>query len=123
MIDFLYTKYLWIFKAPQGKEGYGEEKLRVAKVGFPPLTFMAEKLLYEVTQNDYERAAVFEREKILTDYYAGLASAENKGKKEGIDEGEHNKAIEIAGTMKKQGFSIDQISSITGLTLTELESL
>jgi len=84
---------------------------------------MAEKLLYEVTQNDYERAAVFEREKILTDYYAGLASAENKGKKEGIDEGEHNKAIEIAGTMKKQGFSIDQISSITGLSLSELESL
>ena len=74
---------------------------------------MAEKLLYEVTQNDYERAAVFEREKILTDYYAGLASAEQQGIKK--------RNVEIAAIMKSQGFAIEQISNITGLTEQEIQ--
>ena len=74
---------------------------------------MAEKLLYEVTQNDYERAAVFEREKILTDYYAGLASAEQQGIKK--------RNLEIAAIMKSQGFAIEQISNITGLTEQEIQ--
>ena len=80
---------------------------------------MAEKLLYEVTQNDYERAAVFEREKILNDYYAGLAYAEQSGRNEGKLEGR----LEVAAVMKGQGFSIDQISSATGLGIEEVAKL
>ena len=76
---------------------------------------MAEKLLYEVTQDDYERARIFSREKILNDYYAGLASAENKGFRDGIET--------TAKTMKDQGYSIEQICKVTGLSPSELESL
>ena len=88
---------------------------------------MAEKLLYEVTQNDYERAAVFEREKILTDYYAGLAYAELKGEKqgkiEGILEGKIEGKLEVASAMKVQGFAIEQICRLTGLSMDEVEDL
>jgi predicted transposase/invertase (TIGR01784 family) len=84
---------------------------------------MAEKLLYEVTQNDYERAAVFEREKILTDYYAGLAYAEQKGEKQGIEQGKQEQKREIALIMKSKLISLEQISEITGLSIEEIESL
>ena len=94
---------------------------------------MAEKLLYEVTQNDYERAAVYEREKILRDYYAGLAYAEDQGLKRGIEqgieqgiergkgEGINQRNLEIASLMKLQGYTAEVISGITGLTEKEIE--
>ncbi len=80
---------------------------------------MAEKLLYEVTQDDYERARIFSREKILNDYYAGLASAEQKGIEEGIEQG----LLQTAKTMKEKGFPIEEICSITGFPADKIGSL
>ena len=84
---------------------------------------MANDVLCEVTQDDYERAAIFEREKILRDYYAGLANATNKGKREGFDAGlEQGKKllqeekIKTARSLKARNFSTEDILEITGLS-------
>ncbi len=100
---------------------------------------MADKVFYEVTQDDYERAKIFEREKILMDYYSGLAEAKQKGlkkgleegleqglkkgkaegleegKAEGLAEGAQNEKAKIAQTLKAKGFSAKDIEEITGL--------
>jgi predicted transposase/invertase (TIGR01784 family) len=92
---------------------------------------MANDVLCEVTQDDYERAAIFEREKILRDYYAGLANATNKGKREGFDAGlargrseglEQGKKLlqeekmNTARRLKARNFSTEDILEITGLS-------
>ena len=84
---------------------------------------MANDVLCEVTQDDYERAAIFEREKILRDYYAGLANATNKGKREGFDAGlEQGKKLlqeekmNTARSLKARNFSTEDILEITGLS-------
>ena len=86
---------------------------------------MASTLLERISQDEKERAVIFEREKILTDYYAGLASAEQQGikqgKEEGMEEGIKQRNLEIAAIMKSQGFAIEQISNITGLTEQEIQ--
>lgn len=79
----------------------------------------AYKILQEISYDEEERAKILEKERILDEYNAAYENARQKGFNMGV----HNKAVEIAGTMKNQGFSIDQISGITGLSLSELESL
>ena len=46
-----------------------------------------------------------------------------KGKLEGIKEGEKNKAILIAKSMKKENIDIKTIKRITGLSLKEINKL
>ncbi len=41
--------------------------------------------------------------------------AHEKGKQEGIQEGEKNKAIEIADALRKKGMSEAEIAEVTGL--------
>jgi len=88
---------------------------------------MASTLLERISQDEKERAIIFEREKILTDYYAGLAYAELKGEKqgkiEGILEGKIEGKLEVASAMKVQGFAIEQICRLTGLSMDEVEDL
>lgn len=79
----------------------------------------AYKILQEISYDEEERAKILEKERILDEYNAAYEYAKQKG----FNKGAHNKTVEIAGTMKKQGFYIDQISSITGLSPSELESL
>ena len=38
-------------------------------------------------------------------------------------EGEHKKALDIAGKLKKEGLSIEFITETTGLTIEEIEKL
>ena len=47
----------------------------------------------------------------------------NVEREEGIKEGEENKAILIAKTMKKDGADINLISKYTGLTIDEINKL
>ncbi|MHA4893288.1 hypothetical protein ACXZ1K_00950 [Pedobacter sp. PWIIR3] len=47
----------------------------------------------------------------------------DRAKHEGISEGKHENAVEIAREMKKEGFSIDQIIKFTKLTSKEIEEL
>ena len=84
---------------------------------------MANTLLSKITQSDYERARVMERERILTDYYSDLDDALISGMQQGKQEGIKERNAEIVSSMKLQGFSVDQISNITGLTEDEIEKL
>jgi len=88
---------------------------------------MASTLLERISQDEKERAVIFEREKILTDYYAGLAYAEQKGEKEGfkqgIEQGIEQGKQNVAAAMKVQGFPLEQICRLTGLGIEEVESL
>lgn len=56
-----------------------------------------------------------------------VSSAERKGKeegkKEGIEEGKKEEKLLIASNAKKQGLSLDMISSLTGLSVEEIEKL
>ena len=45
------------------------------------------------------------------------------GKLEGIKEGEKNKAVSMAKSMKTKNLDINLISEITGLTIDEIEKL
>lgn len=79
----------------------------------------AYKILQEISYDEEERAKILEKERILNEYNAAYENARQKGFNTGL----HNKTVEIACTMKSQGYTAEQISSITGLTLSELESL
>ena len=53
----------------------------------------------------------------------GLTKGFEKGRKEGIEQGINKRNIEIAKNMLKQNLSIDMISSITGLSIEEINNL
>ncbi len=59
--------------------------------------------------------------KVLTAYERTLERGRLEGKLEGKLEGEYQKAIETARRMKEEGFHLEQILRITGLSLEDLE--
>ena len=52
-----------------------------------------------------------------------LDNAKKEGKLEGIEKGEHNKAIAIARELKKEGLAIEFIAKTTKLSVEEIEKL
>ncbi|SDJ73668.1 conserved hypothetical protein (putative transposase or invertase) [Pedobacter sp. ok626] len=50
-------------------------------------------------------------------------SALNYAKKEGVNEGKHKKAVEMALKLKIKGISLDEISELTDLSVEEIKSL
>ena len=64
----------------------------------------------------YELAAKFEQ-----GLEKGLEQGIEKGLEQGIEKGEFKKALEAAGKMREEGFHLDQISRITGLSPKELK--
>ena len=52
-----------------------------------------------------------------------ISSAERKGRKEGIEAGRKEEKRLIVSNAKKQGLSPDIISSLTGLSIEEIERL
>lgn len=52
-----------------------------------------------------------------------ISSAERKEKEEGRKEGELQEKLLVASNAKKQGLSLDIISSLTGLSAEEIERL
>lgn len=51
------------------------------------------------------------------------ADSYEEGKQEGIEEGEKKKAIDIAKNMREKGIDLETISSVTGLSVEEIEKL
>jgi predicted transposase/invertase (TIGR01784 family) len=52
-----------------------------------------------------------------------LSQGEKKGRLQGLAEGERKKAVDIAWSMKKEGFTPDQIAKFTQLSVEEIERL
>jgi predicted transposase/invertase (TIGR01784 family) len=72
---------------------------------------MAGDLLMSISQDEKERAINRSRRMYQTDMDSNLATAENRGRREGMAQG----ALEIARNMKSMGFSNEQIQKATGL--------
>ena len=92
---------------------------------------MAGNLLMSISQDERERAIFRSRRKFQTDLQSDLATAEDRGKiigrqegiLEGRLEGRQEGKLEIARNLLKMGMSSDQISQATGLSLIEVENL
>lgn len=87
---------------------------------------MAQDILRKATEEEILREKALAREKFLRDksymehsYERGL----NRGREEGIHEGELNKAKAIAVNLKAEGIPTDAIARITGLSSEEIEQL
>ena len=75
------------------------------------------------TSDDKMMRAYAAREAFLVGQKMMLRREREDGFDEGIKEGEENKAILIAKTMKKDGADINLISKYTGLTIDEIKKL
>ena len=53
----------------------------------------------------------------------GRVEGKVEGKEEGKEEGREERNMEIAKTMKAEGFSSEQITRLTGLSIEEIEKL
>ncbi|MGN7203484.1 Rpn family recombination-promoting nuclease/putative transposase [Pedobacter sp. SAFR-022] len=74
----------------------------------------------EKTMYDQSLKYKWDNESVLE--YA-VSTAKELGMAEGLAEGEHKKALDIALKMKKEGFPIDQIAKFTDLSTEEIEQL
>ena len=58
-----------------------------------------------------------------TEEYSKMWTAHNDGKREGIEQGEHQKAIETARNLLNMGLSIEQIAQATGLDIEQVTEI
>lgn len=73
---------------------------------------------------DREERAAYERFAMArASYQDEIQSAKDEGRKEGLEEGAHTKAIEIATTLKRQGVAVALIVLATGLREDEVTGL
>ena len=79
--------------------------------------------LIKMSNDDTQRELYEMRAKTLRDKISALNEAERKGIKKGREEGEKNKAIEIAKSLIDLGLDKEAISKSTGLDLCEIEKL
>ena len=74
-----------------------------------------------------EKAEELERHKLFSakaiGLAEGLAEGEKKGRAEGLAEGEHNAKIETARKMLSKGFSLDDVSDCSGLSIEDIKKL
>jgi predicted transposase/invertase (TIGR01784 family) len=71
----------------------------------------ADRLWYKKTQRDY------------WDLKGVIEGAEERGIEKGMEKGESQKAIAIARNLKKIGMSSADISSVTGLSIDEINAI
>ena len=57
------------------------------------------------------------------DYLATIDYAAKKGSEEGFEEGRREEKLKMARNLKSLGMTSEQIMQVTGLSLTEIESL
>ncbi len=79
----------------------------------------AQKVLEDISNDEYEQYLADLREKYIMD----MNNIESTGIRKGIEQGEKNKAREIAKRLKSQGIDIEVIINATGLTKEEIEKL
>jgi len=80
---------------------------------------VAGNLLMSISQDEVERAIFRSRKKFQTDYASDMATAEDRGRRDG----EATKALTMAQLMIADGEPINKIMRYTGLTQNEIEAL
>ena len=88
-----------------------------------PYIESAYKQLQIISQDKQKRLEYEAREKAMRDYNQGIFEAEQRGEKRGEQRGKQEEAIIIAQNMKKEHFPNDTISKLTGLSVTEINTL
>jgi len=84
---------------------------------------MAGDLLMSISQDERERAVFRSRRMAESDRRSDLATARDKGIREGIQKGEVAKALSIARAMLANGEPAEKIVQYTGLPLEDVEKL
>ena len=84
---------------------------------------MAGELLMCISQDERERAMFRSRRMYQTDLQSNLATAEDRGRRIGRQEGLQEGMIKIARMMLSDGEPIEKIMSYTGLTKQEITQL
>ena len=83
----------------------------------------AKRELLKLSANDKERMRYEDRKAALLDKVSALENAEEKGIEIGKELGRNERDIEVVKNSLKAGLDIETISSITGLTKSEIEKL
>jgi len=79
--------------------------------------------LYEGREKQRRDNASRERQAKMDGIEVGIRRGIKKGIKEGLVEGERKKALDIAQRLLEANMPIENISSITGLTIKEIEEI
>ena len=98
------------------------EKVRSLEMSVEEIREAKDELI-KMSNDDTQRELYEMRAKTLRDKISALNEAERKGIKKGREEGEKNKAIEIAKSLIDLGLDKEAISKSTGLDLCEVEKL
>ena len=80
-------------------------------------------MLIDMNKDRALRAEAFSREIFSLDQNSQLYEAEQKGKAEGIQEGQINEKLAIAKTLYSLGQTKEFIAKATGLSLDELDDI
>ena len=80
-------------------------------------------MLIDMNKDKALRADAFSREIFALDQNSQLHEAEQKGKAEGIQEGQINEKLAIAKTLYSLGQTKEFIAKATGLSLEELDNI
>ncbi|MBS7148571.1 MAG: PD-(D/E)XK nuclease family transposase [Intestinibacter bartlettii] len=98
------------------------EKVRSLEMSVDEIREAKDELI-KMSNDDTQRELYEMRAKTLRDKISALNEAERKGIKKGREEGEKNKAIEIAKSLIDLGLDKEAIAKSTGLDLWEVEKL
>ena len=96
------------------------EKVRSLEMSVDEIREAKDELI-KMSNDDTQRELYEMRAKTLRDKISALNEAERKGIKKGREEGEKNKAIEIAKSLIDLGLDKESIAKSTGLDLCEIE--
>jgi len=84
---------------------------------------MAVEILSNITKDEVEYARLSNLIKSELDWRTGIFEAENKGRNEGLIEGQNKATLDIARNLKGMGLSISQIAEVTGLSAETIAQL
>ena len=98
------------------------EKVRSLEMSVDEIREAKDELI-KMSNDDTQRELYEMRAKTLRDKVSALNEAERKGIKKGREEGEKNKAIEIAKSLIDLGLDKESIAKSTGIDLCEVEKL
>jgi len=88
-----------------------------------PVVGQAYERYQQFNRDERLRALDEAHQRYLHDHATDMEEAHNKGKGEGRIEGKAEEKVEIARNMKSEGFKVDIISRMTGLSAVEIERL